>query len=189
MGHRSCGSAFSWGTFDPEFIDELAGALSGAKVLEVFAGNGLLSAMLKARGIDVHATSLFRTLDGHQSGFHCDVEEIDARHAAIRYRETHDILLMSWPEPDETAMQTCLLWGEDRPVVFIGEVTDLEEGHLGGCASDIFFELSEEVHVFSSYSSARSGLDKAAIRKVLPGATAEFADRIAQKPRWVMPLP
>ena len=40
---------FSWGTFDDVFVDELAGWLRGSRVLEVFAGNGLLASLLAAR--------------------------------------------------------------------------------------------------------------------------------------------
>ncbi|NTF17853.1 hypothetical protein G6L37_05520 [Agrobacterium rubi] len=170
--------AFSWGTFEPPFLDELAAHLEGHRVLEVCAGNGLLAHLLRERGVDIHPTTIFRSMDGHGLGLYCQVEELDARDAAARYRESHDILLMCWPDPDEVAMQACLLWGEQRPVVFIGEVTDLEVGHLGGCASDLFFELSEETHAFETYSSGRSGLDRAAVRRILPGATEAYQSRV-----------
>jgi hypothetical protein len=84
---------------------------------------------------------------------------------------------MCWPTSDEFAMQSALLWGEERPIVFIGEVTDLERGQLGGCASDLFFDLSTETHRFESYDSARSGLDRAAVRELVPGATDEYRKR------------
>ena len=168
---------FSWGTFEPAFLDELAISLHGMRVLEICAGNGLLASLLRERGVDIHPTTLFRTMDGHRLGLFCEVEELDARVAADRYRDTHDILLMCWPDPDEVAMQACLLWGEDRPVVFIGEVTDLEHGHLGGCASDLFFELSQETRQFDTYVSGRSGLDRASVRKLLPGASEIYRSK------------
>lgn len=41
----------------PGFIDELANELNGMRVLEVFAGNGLLAALLAERGISITATT------------------------------------------------------------------------------------------------------------------------------------
>jgi hypothetical protein len=182
QGHAMAGGStlygFSWGTFDDAFIDELAAYLRGNGVLEVFAGNGLLTSILRLRGVDSHSTTLFRTHDGHEDGIFGGPEVMDARDAATKYRNSHDVLLMSWPPPDEAAMQASILWGEQRPIVFVGEVTDLAAGRLGGCASDLFFELSEETSVFESYRSARSGLDRAAVRRLLPGATAEYARRL-----------
>lgn len=177
MRDRRTEKSFSWGTFDPGFIDDLARYLRGKRVLEICAGNGLLASLLRERGVDIHPTSLFRTMDGHREGFFCEVEELDARTAADRYRETHDILLVCWPDPDEIAMQACLLWGEERPIVFIGEVTDLENGYLGGCASDLFFELSDETLSFDTYVSARSGLDRAGVRQLVPGAADEYEQK------------
>lgn len=177
MTFTSTREAFSWGTFDEVFLDELAQHLGGRRVLETFAGNGLLSRLLRQRGVDIHPTSLFTGHDGHEQEMHCEVEKIDARLAAVAYRYSHDILLMCWPTPDEYAMQSAVLWGEERPIVFIGEVTDIERGRYGGCASDLFFELSKETHCFESYDSARSGLDRAAIRELVPGASEEYRRR------------
>jgi hypothetical protein len=169
--------AFSWGTFDEAFLDELAVHLDGKSVLETFAGNGLLASLLRRRGVHIHPTSLFTGHDGHEQGMHCEVERIDARLASDSYRDSHDVLLMCWPTPDESAMQSAIRWGEERPIVFIGEVTDLERGHYGGCASDLFFELSTETQRFESYASARSGLDRAAVRELVPGAADEYRRR------------
>jgi hypothetical protein len=170
-------TAFSWGTFDPSFLDDLSSYLAGQRVLETFAGNGLLASLLRERGIDIHPTSRFAGHDGHENGMHCDVEEIDACEAARKYRDEFEVLLMCWPTSDEAAMQSALIWGEERPIVFIGEVTDLERGHLGGCASDLFFELSSETHSFERYDSARSGLDRAAVRSLPKGAYEEYLKR------------
>lgn len=169
--------SFSWGTFDPAFLDELASHLAGKRVLETFAGNGLLASLLRERGVDIHPTTRFSGHDGHRQGMHSEVEEIDAREAARKYRDQFDTLLMCWPTSDEVAMQSSLIWGEERPIVFIGEVTDLERGYLGGCASDLFFELSSETHLFETYDSARSGLDRAAVRSLPKGATEEYLKR------------
>lgn len=163
---------FSWGTFDDVFVDELAGWLRGSRVLEVFAGNGLLASLLAARDVDITATSLLTGHDGHRAGMHHEVIELDARSAIRDHGSEHDVLLMSWPPADEIAMQAALLWGEEKPLVFIGEITRPELGMmgLGGCASDLFFELTTETSAFDGYRSRKSGLDRAVVRHLSPGA-------------------
>jgi hypothetical protein len=170
-------NAFSWGTMSNPFLNDLATYLKGKRVLETFAGNGLLAHHLQKRGIDIHPTSLLTGHDGHERGMFCEVEKLDARQAALKYRDSFDIMLMCWPPPEESAMQTAILWGEERPFVFIGEVTNLEIGHYGGCASDLFFELSKETQLFESYDSDRSGIDRAAVRELVPGAADQYLAR------------
>jgi hypothetical protein len=163
----------SWGNFTEEFVDELADWIGGRSVLEVFAGNGLLASKLERRGVDIIATTLFR---GHEFGLHFPVMEMRATQAAREFND-RDILLMSWPTADEGALHAALDWGEERPIAFIGEVTVLEANLLGGCASDMFFELTEEMATFQSYRSTNM-LERAAIRELKPGATLEFQRRV-----------
>lgn len=42
-------------------------------------------------------------------------------------------------------------WGPDKDIVFIGEVTDYAKNHLGGCATDEFFEAIQVSRKFESY--------------------------------------
>lgn len=163
---------FSWGSFDDQFVTELADWVGSSTVLEIFAGNGLLASKLAATGVAITSTSTFTGHDGHRDGMHHHVLEIDARQAVRDMGSEHEVLLMSWPPPEESALHATLLWGEDKPVIFIGEVTrpELGFGGLGGCASDLFFELTNERGQFSTYQSRRSGLDSAAIRYLVPGA-------------------
>lgn len=169
--------AIAWGQFGDAFVDELVAWIAGRTVLEVFAGNGLLASKLASKGVDIVATSLFRGHDGHSEGMYFDVVEMPAHEAARRHRD-RDVMLMSWPTADEGALHASLVWGEERPLVFIGEVTDLESGHLGGCASDMFFELSRQSHEFASYRP-RNGLERAAVRELVPGARVSFQRAVA----------
>lgn len=159
--------AVSWGTFTPAFLDDLHSWIDGRRVLEVFAGNGLLAKGLSERGVDIKATTIFSGHDGHNYGMHFDVEDMDASNAVLKYGKDADILLMSWPVASEAATKAALYWGDEKPMVFIGEVTnhDLGFGGLGGCASDLFFDLTYEGKVFGSYSP-RNLLERAAIRYV-----------------------
>jgi hypothetical protein len=119
--------------------------------------------------VNIKATSLLSGHDGHQYGMQFDVEELDASSAIKSYGDTSEILLMSWPVASEAATKAALLWGHERPIVFIGEVTnhDLGFGGLGGCASDLFFELTNEGKVFNAYKP-RNMIERAAIRFVDP---------------------
>lgn len=154
----------AWGQFDDAFVTELADFLVGQRVLEVFAGNGLLASKLAARGVTIRATSRFSGHDGHALGFHWPVEELVAHQAVQTYRNETDVLLMSWPTADEGALAAALAWGAEKPIVFIGEMADpsLEMGGFPGCASDLFFEMIDVNSTFASYSP-RNRLERAVV--------------------------
>lgn len=143
-----------------DFLDELAGFLKGKRVIEVFAGNGLLAGHLASRGIDITATTVYSGHDGHAEGFYHPVEDLPAREAARRYRSQADILLMCWPTVTREALIAAMLWG--REIVFVGEVTDYAKEHLGGCATDEFFESMHWHHEFTSYQT-RNPMERALV--------------------------
>lgn len=138
-----------------DFINELSDYLEGKTVLEVFAGNGYLSSLLREKGIQVHATSLFSGHDGHANGLFFPVEEMDAEQAVSKYGQEYDVLLISWPVVSNKALKALRRWGSEKPVVYIGEVTDRSLPGalgLGGCADDEFFESIVWEREFRSYS-------------------------------------
>lgn len=145
------------------FITELAAALEGQKVLEVFAGNGYLASVLARRGVEVLATSLLSGMDAHSEGLYHPVVECDAVSAVQALGTGHDVLLMSWPTVTEQAFLAACLWG-DKPICFIGEVTCYASGRLGGCATDRFFECFAPEKTFASYHGY--GTEKAFIGKM-----------------------
>jgi hypothetical protein len=162
-----CRPAFAFGNFTDAFLDELAGHLQGKRVLEVFAGNGALARLLSQRGIDVTATSVLSSYDGHESGlFHAVIEETAVR-AVLRHGGDADLLLASWPPATEAMAHALEAWGAERDVVYIGEVTDLARHDYGGCASDRFFDMIEVRHVFSSYHG--NMLEKAMVVRLKVG--------------------
>lgn len=152
----------TWWRPNAAFVSELAQYLQGKRVLEIFAGNGYLAALLQREGVEVRPTTLFTGHDGHQSGLYTAVEELDAESAVLRYGPESDVLLMAWPTVTEAALRAALLWGPARDIVFVGEITDYSQNHLGGCATDAFFECMTFGHRFASYQgnwieSARVG--------------------------------
>ena len=164
-----------WGSFHASFLDELGNRLKGHRVLEVFAGNGLLAALLSVRGVPVKATSLFAGHDGHEHGLLYPVEELRAIEAVERYGDEHDILLMSWPTATEAAAEAVIAWGSDRPIIFIGEITnpDLGFSGLGGCASDRLFAVTEVMAEFGTYRG-RGHLDRAVELRLDPELLNKF---------------
>lgn len=134
-----------------DFVADLARFLGTRPVLEVFAGNGYLAALLAARGVRITATSLFAGHDSHERGLYYDVMELAAVEAVRREGARHEVLLMSWPTVTPAALAAVETWGPGRDVVFIGEVTDYAKGHLGGCATDEFFERVEFHQQFTTY--------------------------------------
>lgn len=152
----------SWGNFSAPFLDELSAYLRGKRVLEVFAGNGLLAKGLAEREVDIRSTSLFSGIDGHDQGMHFSVERIEASAAVDQYGSWADALLMSWPPANEAAAKCVSRWGEGREVIFIGEMTrpDLGFAGLGGCGSDLLFSITRVHHRFASYAG-RGFLDVA----------------------------
>lgn len=163
---------YSWGNFEDKFIAELVQWIDGRRVLEVFAGNGLLAKKLQDSGVDIIPTTTYQGHDYHEFGMYTEVEEIAAHDAVRKYGDCCDILLMSWPVSTEDASMASILWGEDKPLIYIGEVTDLKVHQLGGCASDSFFEMTKVSHTFKSYRQGRSGIEHASVRQVLPEARA-----------------
>ena len=151
---------FSWGRFDPAFLDDLASRLSGLRVLETFAGNGLLAAGLAARGIDVLATSILSGEDRHDEGMYHHVLRLDATEAVLGPGRDRDALLMSWPPANGSAARCAAAWGEGRPLAFVGEATDPERGWLGGCGTDDLFAMMADVEPVMTYAG-RNWLDVA----------------------------
>jgi hypothetical protein len=129
-------------------ISSLATFLDGKNVLEVFAGRGHLSALLREQGIPVIATSLRSSHDGSDMlGHATEVEEISVIEAVSKYGSWMDILLVAWPTTTGEMHQALTTLRDDALIVFIGEVTDYSTSppFLGGCATDAFFNAVEEV--------------------------------------------
>lgn len=144
------------------FVQELENFVGKRSVLEVFAGNGLLAGHLAQAGVTVTATSILSSMDGHELGIYHPVDNIKASSAVSKYGLTHDVLLMCWPTTTMDALYAAQAWGLGRDIVFIGEVTDYSKHHLGGCATDEFFDAVDIVHTFDKYTP-RNALERAMV--------------------------
>jgi len=164
-----------------DFIEQMASELQGKRVLEVFAGNGLMAGLLAQRGVEVTATSVLSGMDAHERGVYHPVLEFDAIEAVQRFHD-HDVLLMCWPTTVNASHVAARIWSDTKhhegvaaPIAYVGEFTDLEKGHLGGCAVDLFFEEFVPTRVFNSY--AGNMLEKACIGEMRSGPSASLSRR------------
>lgn len=154
------------------FVEELAAYLRGQRVLEVFAGNGFLAANLARAGVDIHATTIFAGHDAHERGIFFDVEEMRAEHAVLRHGPAADVLLMAWPTVTPSVLRAAMLWGHDKPLVYVGEITNHSTGFLGGCATDEFFEALAVERRFESYCRRHANEHAVVARLALPSASS-----------------
>ena len=147
------------------FVTEVANYLKGKMVLEIFAGNGLLAGLLENKGVSVTATSILSGMDAHCEGLFHDVIAVDALSAVAEFGDDKDVLLICWPTTTEMVTKAAKLWGSGRDILFIGEMTDYSKGHLGGCATDSFFEAIAVTHEFKSYG-ALCPMEKAVVARL-----------------------
>lgn len=141
---------YSYFTYNDAFLAELSTYLQPYRVLEVFAGNGKLASLLQQNDIQVTPTSLHSTHDGHTvTGFFTPVEHLNAVDAVQQHSDDHDILLMCWPTVTSQCLIAAQLW--KKPILFIGEVSNVEQSQYGGCATDAFFDALTIDYVFDTY--------------------------------------
>ncbi len=115
---------FAWAIPNDAALDVIA---AEAPILEVCAGTGYWSRLLRDRGVDVVATDLLEP-DGHFAGITwTDVEPLDAAEAAARYTRvdarTTRTLLLVWPPMSDVA-DRALAEFENRggeTVIYVGE--------------------------------------------------------------------
>lgn len=151
-----------YGNFTKKFLNELSLELSNKKVLEIYSGNGYLASELQKRGVNILPTTIFSGHDGHQEKIYTEVTELDAVSAVERYKDDYDVLLVSWPTVSEEMWKAAMTWGDDKDIIFIGEMPNLKYswGMYPGCASDLFFESVDIIKDFNYYEP-KNILDKA----------------------------
>lgn len=129
-----CLPSLSW-------IEPLSNYLKGKRVLEIMAGNGILSYLLKERGVDSLPTDNFSWKNNlWEKNQWMEVENINCIDAINKYCD-FDVILCSWPPMEDDFYNACKLAKEINPNVEIVYIGELE----GGCtASDKFFEEFED---------------------------------------------
>ncbi len=129
------------------WIRPLVKFLRGKKCLEVMAGTGSLSRILRDGGIDIISTD---NMEWHKineykhwsTNLDKNVEELDTIEAVIKYGKQIDIVIMSWPYMDDTAYRVVKKLSEvnsNAMILYIGE------DYSGATANDDFFDHFKEI--------------------------------------------
>lgn len=128
----------SWCLVNKSWTKDLANFLGDAKVVEVYAGKGLIAKQLKEFGVDITSYDNFSWNLNNKT--FTKVYMKDAEEAIKSYENgTIDFVLMSWvPYEDKTCIKVLKILKENQPnckIIYIGEP-------YGGCnACDEFFEM------------------------------------------------
>ena len=129
-----------------EWIDEFVKWIGDRKCLEIMAGCGSLSKVLKDKNIDIIATDNYSWGSeaynwNKNKNYWTDIENLDCIKAIEKYKD-RDIVIMSWAYMDENAYKCLLKMREVKPnmvMVVIGE------GEGGCTADDDFFNEYKEI--------------------------------------------
>lgn len=126
-----------------EWIRPMAEHLKDKKVLDVMAGNGLVSLCLKHCGVDIDACDRAKGADNTYSRFRCfDYPIIPGEDFIVEQAKlgtVYDTLLLIWPPyngdgSDKTICDNFLNTNPNGEIIYIGE-------NAGGCTgSDEFFD-------------------------------------------------
>ncbi len=139
-------SVFGYGLANAGWLDKLSYFLKDKKVVEVMAGNGIISGYLQSKGINIISTDdnswnlseLNRSLEF--SGLciypYTTIEKISAVDAVNKYGKTVDYLIMSWPpyksDVAYNVLKTLRTVNPKAKIIYIGE-------YNGCCANSRFF--------------------------------------------------
>lgn len=129
-----------WALVYNSWVKELVYWIDNRKVLEVMAGRGWLAKALFEKGVDITATDDNSWDDKHNKAVAVyPVILMDAIKAIRKFGADCEIIIMSWPPySSEIATEVLKAWGQDKPVVYIGE-------GYGGCnAPDSFWQHWKE---------------------------------------------
>lgn len=137
---RECTTSGMWAIVSKDWVTLLAEWVDNRKVLEIMAGPGWLAKALLEEGVRIIPTDDKSWSGKHSKApFLLPIMRMDCLEAVRQYPET-DILLVSWPPYGDMAIcKACEAWGQNRPVIYIGE-------RDGGCnAPEEFFVRFQEI--------------------------------------------
>lgn len=131
-GKLYCNELGMYALVTKSWTSRLASWIGKKKVLEVMAGNGWLAKALNDCGVDILATDnkswnrkfLVQPL--------FEVVKEDALES-VKNNSDRDILILSWPPYEcPNSLSVIEAWGENKPIVYIGEI--------GGCTAGPIFD-------------------------------------------------
>lgn len=143
-----CVLSYNW-------IRPLAKWIGERKCLEIMAGFGALSMVLKNCGVSIVATDNFSwKQESWNQSLWTDVEYIDAVTAISKYGHEADIVICSWPPMGNPAAKEALLRmrtvNPSAQMIYIGEPAG------ESCAEDGFFEVLQYVKDESFFEAMKA---------------------------------
>ena len=127
-----------------EWVGNFSVLLKNKRVLDFGAGVGIITAMLKDKGVEV------RAIDNNNRELPklIDTMIIDEGVKYVReHKDEYDVLFLAWPEMNETCLDVCNIFcGEGKKVYYLGE------GEGGCTASDKFFETFDLKYLDIGYA-------------------------------------
>ena len=124
-----------------DYAKQLSKWLDGRSALDPMAGRGWLAKALRDEGIKVNASDLNPRGWSSQHNYVpvTNVVEMDIRESIQKSKD--DVLILSWVPYDFDVIKESSLWGEERPILFLGE--------LGGCCStDSYANIVQNLKTF-----------------------------------------
>ena len=132
--------SLSWGSPTLESLNKILLSIpKGQNVLSICSGNSLIEYWFIGHGIPVTMTDIAPMFP--------ECEQLTAKDAATKYRDTHSVLLVSWPPYDKPFAADALRAGNFTTVIYIGE------GHGGCTADDTFHDMLDEGYSCEDFSS------------------------------------
>ncbi len=122
-------------------VEYLHTLIGDKKVLEVFAGSGDLASALLEKGCYVTPTGIYsRSFGNYSKPEH--VIDLEAVKACRKYKDSHDILLASFPVTDDAFFLAAKEF--EGPIILIGELYHKHPlntvGSYSGTASDAYYD-------------------------------------------------
>lgn len=138
---RECRSHFTnyicWAIPSKDVIDNITLFINNDSALEIGAGRGLWSKLLKMNDITVKATDYFRGYSSHEDINFLMVEKLECDKALKKYGHLN-VLILIWPPYNDLMAYRALKKFKGNKLVYVGE------GEDGCTAEKKFFELLED---------------------------------------------
>lgn len=130
---------FGFPLFAEDWVKPLANWIGNRHCLEVMAGSGYFSYILKKYGVNSIATDDYSW--GNKFTNIKDVEKLDCIEAIRKYGKQVQFIIISWPYMDDNATKCLKCMRKINPkcrMIYIGESSG------GCCANDEFFSIVKE---------------------------------------------
>jgi hypothetical protein len=135
---------YSWAIPNRDVINEIITFSEGARIVELGAGNGLWSSLIKHDGGFVYPIDMNHDIEASQAYYNntysnlhefCDVTRVANANTAVKLIDEYDIIMFCWPSYADSWAHKYLTSTMPNKLIYIGE-------GCGGCtADDAFHEL------------------------------------------------